>query len=411
METNQVEICVNCTTILPSIGFFCGGCLTQFKCKSCGSLLEKSNIGCIFCGTPKEEKTNHMSTTVQQGANTFHFHEIITEKATERTVNASFSDNVSKDIADLISNPYSINLNAGFTNTNSVQSKVSDNVEKIANLSEVFQEAEILNNDASTQHTHIDTGNQPPSALTNEYPTLKAIAMKNLPNSEVEWVIVYSFYASSYGKDIFTREDIIHQYIEANRFNKETTKRDLSTNVKRAVIAGYVNPLQAGYSMLDNGIEKAKEIINRTSSSTPKIAKNISKSVKNRKENDGNESEKKEKKKTQSTGKSFKILSDIDFNPVGLDSLKVFYKKFPVKSDNERNLLFVYYLLEHLKVKKIQGDHIYTCYDEIGVRIPENITQSINNTKNRTKWIESVGLSTITITVKGRNKIKFWDNN
>lgn len=86
-----------------------------------------------------------------------------------------------------------------------------------------------------------------------------------------------------------------------------------------------------------------------------------------------------------------------------------FCKGFSVKNDNERNLLFVYYLSETLKITAINNDHIYTCYDELGLRIPENMQSSIYKTKTRTGWIETNDNSNITVTVKGRNKIKFWD--
>lgn len=398
METNLIEVCINCNRPLPSVGFFCGGCLTQFKCKSCDALLEKDSIGCVLCGTPKDESKVRSGKPTMENGNTFRFHEIITDKSTERTIEGIYSDNVSKDFASVLISK----LNGGSVNISNAIDKISSKPQANATSDKTVQDAEIIHDEKN-----IENQNNVPTS-SNEYPTLKAIAMKNLPHSEPEWITVYSFYASNYGEKIFTKEDVINQYIESNRFNKTTTKRDLSTNIKRTVIAGNINPLQTGYSMLDKGIEKAKEIIFRTTSSAPKT---IKKSVKTTNEEEGaaEVKDKKIKKSTTSTGKSLKRLTDIDFHPSGKDSLDKFCKGFSVKNDNERNLLFVYYLSETLKITAINNSHIYTCYDELGLKIPENMQSSISNTKTRTGWIETNNNSNITVTTKGRNKIKFWD--
>jgi hypothetical protein len=399
METNQVEVCVNCTTPLPSVGFFCGGCLTQFKCKSCEELLQKDNIGCVFCGTPKEEQAKTNGKGPINNINTFRYHEIITEKSTERTIDGAYSDNVSKDFASVLISK----LNGISTTANSRANRISDKPENDITNHEIFQDAEIIIKDEK----NTESQNASPT-LSTEYPALKAIAMKNLPSSETEWIVVYAFYASNYGEKIFDRENIINNYIESNRYNKTSTKRDLSKCMTRAVVQGFINPLQTGYSMLDTGIEKAKEIISRTSSANPKTSKRFKKTTKE--EETGEEvKDKKAKKSTASTGRSLKRLTDIDFHPTGKDSLDKFYKAFTVKNDNERNLLFVYYLSETLKISTIKNDHLYTCYDELGLRIPENMQSCIYNTKTRTGWIGTNDNSNITVTVKGKNKIKFWD--
>lgn len=69
-------------------------CLTQFKCKSCGSLLEKDYVGCVNCGTPKEVRAE-TKTDSQQNINTFR----LRDTATDRTIEATFSDDVAKDLA------------------------------------------------------------------------------------------------------------------------------------------------------------------------------------------------------------------------------------------------------------------------------------------------------------------------
>ncbi len=374
-----MEICQNCSNPLSLSGYFCGKCLTQFKCKACDFPLEKEHVGCINCGEPKME-TNRTSPTT----NTFRLH----ETPTERTIEATFSDAVGKDFSGIIRDSYTTKLQDSPSKinhlpTNEEGTEGIKDAEIIDDLEQNLKEEKLANNDSAN---HL---------------TLKAIAMKNLPSSELEWIVVYGFYASSFGKNTFTRQNIIERYEESNRLD-DAKKSGLSMYIKRAVQAEYLNPLANDYSILEKGILKAKEIIGRTSSSSPKV-KNTSK-----KKDEVEDSSKKTVKKSTTVGTSRKRLANIDFHPISKDSLVDYYKKFTTKTDYERNLIFTNYLTEILKIDAIGLDHLYTCYDEVGARIPENMAKSLGNTKSRTGWLESKN-SNILVTTKGRNKLKFWD--
>ncbi|MEN5194576.1 hypothetical protein [Sphingobacterium faecium] len=216
--------------------------------------------------------------------------------------------------------------------------------------------------------------------------------------------MVYAFYASKYGQEEFSRQSIIEKYSESNRKNKDRIK-GLSAYITAAVKGGYINPLENSFSILDKGIEKAKEVITRTSSSSPKT-RNSSKAKKESSES--REQTGSRSKKNSNSVKSYKRLTDINFHPSGQKSLIDFIKDFNIKNDNERNLLFIHYLSETLKITSITLDHLYTCYDEVNHKIPENMINSLLNTKSRTGWLKTNN-STIEITTKGINKIKFWD--
>lgn len=397
METNQQTTCTNCTKPLPPVGYFCGGCMKQFKCKSCEFLLEADYVGCINCGTPKEVKAE-ANTASQRNINTFRLH----ETATDRTIEATFSDDVAKDLAETLRDAAAANriktISSGLpasNNFNGTNEKITETAEvKIVSDESAVSKEEIVNNSVSTQTTKQE-----------EYLSLIAIAMHNLPSSEIEWIVVYAFYASNYGTEIFSREDIINKYKESNRYNKQTTSRDLSTSIKRVVRAGFINPLQSGYSILPAGIAKAKEIITRTSSSFPK-----SKNSKPKKWNEDNVTENGSTngKKSSKSSKALRRLTNINFEPTGKESLKEFFINYKPKNDYERNLLFVHYLQNILEINEITYDHIFSCYDILDLRIPENLPQTIRNTASNTGWIETKN-SVLSVTIKGGNQIKAWN--
>lgn len=399
METNLQTNCYNCSKPLPQLGYFCGGCLTQVKCKSCDSPLEKDDAGCVNCGTPKEVRTD-TKTGSHQNINTFRLH----ETGTGRTIEATFSDDVAKDLAGTLRDAAAGRMRAiasSFPPLNDFSGADEETND--------FVEAEVLNNENGVpkiEATHKSAlAPNPDTAKPEEYPTLKAVAMKNLPATETEWVVVYSFYSSNYGKDTFTRQNLIEKYDESSRLDSNK-KKALSMYIKRAVQGNFINPLADTFSILDNGIEKAKEIISRTSSSSPK-SKSSSKAKKGN-EDTAIENKVVNGKKVSKPSKTLKRLTNINFEPTGKESLRDFFARYTSTNDNERNLLFVHYLQNVLEIVEISFEHIYSCYDILELRISENLPQTIRNTASKTGWIETNN-SILSVTIKGSNQIKAWD--
>lgn len=396
METNLQTNCYNCSKPIPQTGYFCGGCLTQVKCKSCGSSLEKDDAGCVNCGTPKEVRTE-TQTGSHQNINTFRLH----ETATDRTIEATFSDDVAKDLAGTLRDAAA----AGRVKAIASNIPPSNNFNGTSEETAEFAEAEVVNNGNAVSKTEAINKPVPTDTVKpEEYPSLIAIAMNNLPSSETEWIVVYAFYASDYGKEIFSRANLLNQYKESKRYDKQTTNRDLSTYIKRAVSAGFINPLQSGYSILAAGTEKAKEIISRTNSSSPKVKA----SSKTKKGNEDNAIETASGKKASKPSKTLKRLTNINFQPTGKESLKDFFAKYSPANDYERNLLFVHYLQNTLEINEITFNHLFSCYDDLGLRVPVNLPQTIRNTASKTGWIETNN-SILSTTIKGGNQIKAWN--
>ncbi|HFK5510449.1 hypothetical protein CMU59_13725 [Elizabethkingia anophelis] len=396
METNLPTLCYNCSKPLPSTGYFCGACLTQFKCKSCDTILEKDYAGCINCGTPK--LNTEKKTTIQQNVNTFRLH----ETKDGRTIDASFSDDVAKDLAGILRDTASGNRIKTITSNIPSSDDANGKSEEIID----FAEAEVLNNVNAIPKAEAIPTPKSNTTTPDDYPSMKYIVMNNLPSSETEWIVVYAFYASDFGEKKFTRKDIIKKYEESSRKTDQRIK-NLSGSITSVVKGKYLNPINDDdFSIMSQGIEKAKEIIARTSGSSPKSRS--SSKIKKGNEDSYTEDKKAKSKRTSSALQSYKRLTDINFYPSGHKSLIDFIKDYEIKNDNERNLLFTHYLSEILKINPITLNHLYTSYDEVNHKIPENLTQSLNNTKYRTGWLKTNN-SNIEITIKGVNKLKIWD--
>lgn len=75
--------------------------------------------------------------------------------------------------------------------------------------------------------------------------------------------------------------------------------------------------------------------------------------------------------------------------------------KLPITNE-ERNLVFLYYLQHIIKRKPIKLDDIYTCYREGNIRAPINIENSLRLTANNQNWINIHKNGNMTVTSAGK---------
>lgn len=113
--------------------------------------------------------------------------------------------------------------------------------------------------------------------------------------------------------------------------------------------------------------------------------------------------------KNSSKSKSKKepeFLKNLDLS-VGSEneSLKDFYAKYDHKSNYERNLIFVYYIQHILHEDKITLDHLFTCYRNVGQKIPKALEQSMRDTSKEKGWVDIDDLENIKVPVAGMNHI------
>jgi hypothetical protein len=79
--------------------------------------------------------------------------------------------------------------------------------------------------------------------------------------------------------------------------------------------------------------------------------------------------------------------------------------KLPITNE-ERNLVFLYYLQHILKVKPITLDHVYTCYREAKIRAPLNIENSLRMTAEHRGWIKANQNGTMSVTADGKQYVE-----
>lgn len=101
-----------------------------------------------------------------------------------------------------------------------------------------------------------------------QHPDITNVVRKNLPSKEWEWVLIYAFYASNYGKTDITRDGIKEMYKNTNR-NKKQNILNLTQNLNAIHQKGYINFLNdEDFQLLEAGVTESIAIINRPSSTS-----------------------------------------------------------------------------------------------------------------------------------------------
>lgn len=100
-----------------------------------------------------------------------------------------------------------------------------------------------------------------------------------------------------------------------------------------------------------------------------------------------------------------KMVKDLDLKPQGKSSLLELYRSFKKLTRNEKFLLYVIYLQDHIGVTNITADHIYTCMKEVGDKVPATLKQILSNSKNKTGWFQ-IQNGKISYTQRGKTHYK-----
>ncbi len=105
--------------------------------------------------------------------------------------------------------------------------------------------------------------------------------------------------------------------------------------------------------------------------------------------------------------KSFPRVKDINFRPEGKVSLRDFVTQKAPTNNHEKNLVFVYYLEEHLEITAIEVGHVLAAYDEMGWKSPAIPDNSLMVTASQKRWLDTSDMKAIRTTHGGRNTVQY----
>lgn len=110
------------------------------------------------------------------------------------------------------------------------------------------------------------------------------------------------------------------------------------------------------------------------------------------------------KKKGKSPSYSF--VKELNLRPEGKQSLREFYGQKSPTSQQEQITVVLYYLCRILETPNITCNHLFTALKEVGVRVPQFLSQTLHNISNRKGWVDSSNTDDLKTTVPGDNFVE-----
>lgn len=153
------------------------------------------------------------------------------------------------------------------------------------------------------------------------------------------------------------------------------------------------------YEDFKGNLLHSKPIKPKETKSTTVTATETKTEIKKPKTNSSPKPKKKVKAKSQS------IVSDLNLRPKDGKSLDDFISVLNVKTNLERNVAFLYYLIHEIKISGIGLDHIFTCYRHLKARVPAAFYQSIADTGVK-GWIGTSDTEDLSLTSIGLNYVE-----
>lgn len=112
-------------------------------------------------------------------------------------------------------------------------------------------------------------------------------------------------------------------------------------------------------------------------------------------------------KETNKRKESYTLVTSLNLlGKDGSKSLKEFYDEKAPSNAQEKNAVFVYYLERLAKVTQINANHVYTCYKNVGEKVPGALKQSLLDTSSRKGWLDTKSMENITVPTLGENLIE-----
>ena len=198
-------------------------------------------------------------------------------------------------------------------------------------------------------------------------PYTKDIVMKNLPNTEAEWILVYALFISENGTQQFTAEDLRQKYHETNRYTKSRGK-NFASNFKKAVTSDWFTCINENdYALSETGKTMAYEIIQRSTDPAKQKAKKGSQSY---------------------TKVNYQIV-ELGFDQAARNELKIYFESFKRLTNIEKSLVIAYWLNEHGAASEVNENIVFSALKTMSQSTSFDIRASMKNGKNGNSYFTS----------------------
>lgn len=383
--------CTKCGNQLKNESNFCGNCGNQLKCLSCSEKVMPDANFCSNCGTSINEKKS-------TSKNSFEMH----ETRESRSIKAEFSDDMgssmTETLAQLVSKKFEHKQISSVLNDD--EKNINPDNENVIDVNgEIIEDSKNHNKVSAKKNSDIDGlfRKKDDGRLNLLVTDLKA---KSGSDYALRLTYLTVLFFKSEGKDEVPKS-LINGLLNHFGVNNGAFRAKFA-NAKAHFIVDSGN-----VEFRPAGLEQANVYLNEVLDSNKQGSWKLSdlKSSKTIKKSSNREKETSGKNKTKSSSQTIKLAKDLNLHPPKKKSLKEFYAEFDAKSNYVNNLLFVYYITKVLGNAECGLSHIYTCYKELGLRVPTALYQSLKDTEKDKGWIDTKDMNKVLVPTKGENAI------
>ncbi|MCO6148965.1 zinc ribbon domain-containing protein [Flavobacterium sp. NRK1] len=364
--------CFKCSTSILSTATFCHECGNKVKCQ-CGTFIVEGAKFCSECGMNLSVNLNESGLN----RNTLSYR----RKGDDIVCEVNVSDEVGKQgfqtLIQSITAPQSYQLSIPQNDVKDIDYQIDDD-------SKNFDKYQ----GGVTEPLASKSKNQQDTAITT-YPHIEDILSKRSNLSEMEWVLIFCFYQSNYGKDTLDKEEVKSAYFSKRK--SVSRSKNFSTNwngVKKA----FLTTISEGVYRIE--FDKLEEVSDFVLGKKSGLFKGAYEGSKTKKKN--NDVEKKSTGKSKSL-RSVKSTKQIQLEEVDViktsskPSLHDFYISKQPKSNREIFGLVAYYICVYNKQESFTVGNVDYVYRILKLGRKNNLIQQINNVKNETQWFEGQG--------------------
>lgn len=371
--------CSNCEGSIRIDASFCNHCGVKVKCKECQSPIMKGDKFCSNCGV----ELNSSSANGQTHRNTVSYYKNNEETRCE----VSLSDDVAKDgIQSLIENIVGIPNRLRLANN-------GNNSEQYITLDDT--QAEIVQSTPTNSSPNLTQDGQFIENINQEYEHIDDLIRKN-NFGEQEWILIFAFYESGFGKDYFKYDEVRIAYLNKRKSDSRSKNFGRNWNI---VCRSYFKTITDGVFCFDNNKLSAIQnlVLGNNSGIVFKATGETKKATKPK-------GQSQDKSTSRKAPKSIKNIQHEEFDTIksgNKPSLEEFYSTYQPQTNQDVFGLIAYYMLHFCNLENFNAGNIDYAFRVLKLPRKTNLVQAIRNAKSESLWFDGPSPSVWCLNRKG----------
>lgn len=370
--------CQFCGKELPDNARFCHKCRKQIVCAHCGETLLLDAAICVVCGNDiASSASNHSMNEIEYS-----------RSDNSEKFSAKFSDTTAGNVVQTFVALKKQSLHdVPYQEIQALPSVEKVELKEDNHSSDSI--SEVINSTPTDAVNLANIGKIFTDKNGNIILKEKRLKSKTALEQSYRIALLFIYYQKLHGQEDVKRTDV-NTMISNEKLQLSNFRTWFTKNQKYFIINN------GDISLSPEGVECAEQI----------LAEVFDDTISNSWSPSNNKSQKNSASNKSTKSNTPQIVKELNLVPKDKDSLSNFMGRYKYNSKSNPTvcLLFIYYLTKVCSLTNINQNHIYTCYKEMKIAVPNNIYQCLSDASHRKGWFENV--NNLRTTVTGENEVE-----